>query len=94
MTRSRINSSELDAIKALLFREWDPIGISDVGGPEDEYDAYALQVYKMLSEGADSAAIAQYLNWMVTSRMSLRGNPDWCRAVAIKAVAIHELKHR
>jgi hypothetical protein len=87
-------SSELDAIKALLLHEWDPIGISDVAEAKDEYDTYAFQMYTMLREGANETAIARYLNWVVTSRMSLPGNPDRDSAIATKAIAIHALGHR
>jgi hypothetical protein len=39
-------SSELEAIKGLLLHEWDPIGVSEFPEASDEYDAYALQVYR------------------------------------------------
>lgn len=87
-------SSELEAIKALLLHEWDPIGVSGCEGAEDEYDRYALQVCKMLVEGADAVAIARYLGWVVTSQMSLRGNPNRDHTIAAKVVAIHELGGR
>ena len=83
-------SSEVDAIKALLLHEWDPIGVSGVEGAEDEYDRYALEVCKMLGEGADAPAIAHYLNWVITTWMSLRGNVDLDRVIANKAIAIHQ----
>jgi hypothetical protein len=80
---------ELEAIKSLFLHEWDPIGVSDCEGAEDEYDSYAMLVFTMLSSGADAAAIGDYLNWVVTSRMSLRGNPERDSEIAAKAVAIH-----
>ena len=83
--------SELEEMKALLLHDWDPIGVSGCAGAEDEYDRYAVQVCKMLGDGADAATIANYLNWVATTLMSLRGNIDWDRTIASKAVAIHEL---
>jgi hypothetical protein len=80
---------ELEALKSLFLHEWDPIGVSDVEGAKDEYDAYALQVFTMLAGGADVSAIGDYLNWVVTSRMWLQGNPERDREIAAKAVAIH-----
>jgi hypothetical protein len=80
---------ELEAIKSLFLHEWDPIGVSDCEGVEDEYDSYAMHVFAMLANSADTAAIGDYLNWVVTSRMSLRGNPERDREIAAKAVAIH-----
>ena len=84
-------SSELEAIKALLLHDWDPIGVSDIAGAKEEYDTFAHQAYRMIREGADATAIARYLNWVVTSRMWLPGNLDHDRAIATKAIAIHEL---
>ncbi|SDM98096.1 hypothetical protein [Afipia sp. GAS231] len=86
-------SSELEALKSLLLHEWDPIGVSGCEGAEDEYDYYAMQVFKMLADEADAATIGEYLNWVVTSRMSLRGNPDMDRDIAAKAVAIYGRRH-
>ncbi|MGA7805456.1 hypothetical protein [Bradyrhizobium sp.] len=83
---------ELDLIKDLLLHEWDPIGVSDCEGAEDEYDRYALRVFRMLGEEADANAIARYLTSLVTSSMGLRGNPEKDRAIAAKAVAIHASK--
>ena len=81
--------SELEAMKALLLHNLDPIGVSSCAGAEDEYDHYALQICKMLGDGADAATIADYLNWVATSLMSLQGNIDRDRKIASKAIAIH-----
>jgi len=94
LTSLKPMSSELEAIKGLLLHEWDPIGVSEFAEASDEYDAYALQVYKMVREHADADAIARYLNWVVTSQMWLPGNLDHNRAIAIKVLAIHKLGHR
>jgi hypothetical protein len=80
---------ELEELKSLFLHEWDPIGVSGCEGAEDEYDSYAMQVFTMLARGADTAAIGDYLNWVVTSRMSLQGNPERDREIAAKAVAIY-----
>ena len=80
----------LNLIKNLLLHEWDPIGVFGCEGAEDEYDCYALHVFEMLRKGADADAIARYLTYVVTSAMSLRGNPEEDRVIAAKAVAIRE----
>ena len=82
--------AELEALKRLLFQEWDPIGVSDCEGAEDEYDRYARQVFTILAEGAEPQAVASYLNWVVISQMSLPGNLARDNEIADKAVAIHE----
>ena len=82
--------SELEAIKRLLLREWDPIGLSDCDGAESHYDAYALRVSEMLEEGADAVAIASYLTRVVTTELLLTANPECDRAIAAKVVAIRQ----
>ncbi|MGJ5176816.1 hypothetical protein ACQR16_07725 [Bradyrhizobium oligotrophicum] len=81
--------SKLDLIRALLLSEWDPIGVSGCEGAEDEYDRYALQVFKMLQDGADVASIASYLTGVVTNRMSLTGRPEVDRRIAARVLMIH-----
>ena len=51
-----------DAIRQILFHDWDPIGISDQGFPDDEYDGYIGAVYKMLYENRSEEAIANFLD--------------------------------
>lgn len=46
------------AIRRILWEDWDPIGC---GVPEDEYDDYVWPVYRLLYDGADRAAIREYL---------------------------------
>jgi hypothetical protein len=41
---------ELEAIKRLLWEDWDPIGVNGFG-PNDEYDNYAFRIFVMLKEG-------------------------------------------
>lgn len=83
-------SSKLDLIRTLLRSEWDPIGVSGRGAPEDEYDRYALQVFAMLQDGADVASIASYLTGVVTDRMSLTGRPEVDRRIAERALIIYQ----
>lgn len=37
-----------DAIRSILYRDWDPIGVCR-SGLEDEYDPYTAGVYRILS---------------------------------------------
>lgn len=37
-----------DAIRQVLLRKWDPIGIGDVESCVDEYDRYIAPVYRLL----------------------------------------------
>lgn len=46
------------AIRAILHRDWDPIGCAV---PEDEYDSYVWPVLKLLRNGALRAEVEAYL---------------------------------
>jgi hypothetical protein len=83
-------SSELEALKRLLLREWDPLGLSDCDGAECHYDPYACRVLEMLAEGAEVDAIAIYLNSVVTTELSLASDIACDQAIATKAIVIHQ----
>lgn len=82
--------SELEVLKSLLLREWDPLGLSNCEGAESHYDPYAVRVLEMLTGGADAVVVASYLNSVVRSEMSLTANLECDRAIATRAVAIHK----
>lgn len=71
--RNKYQSRENRArVRAILWREWDPIGIRDSFEPSDEYDRYADRAYVMLmDEHATAEAIAAYLFEVATDRMRL-----------------------
>lgn len=50
-----------DELRAILMREWDPIGVADISEVADEYDDYVLHIGSMLADGTDEAEIAEYL---------------------------------
>jgi hypothetical protein len=82
-------TTQLDAVKALLWEEWDPIGVNDMPEAHGEYDTYAEQVYVMLARGADAEEIARHLIWVVIEYMGLGTNGDAEALIARKAFAIH-----
>ena len=82
--------SKLEALKSLLLREWDPLGLSNCDGAEGHYDPYAVRILEMLTEGADAVVVASYLNSVVTFEMSLTANLECDRAIATNAVAIRK----
>lgn len=88
-------TDELEQLKALLWEEWDPIGVNcDAGGPTDEYDSYALKLYSMLKSNASRDEILNYLVWVRTEYIGIgeKGDPaiEADRIVADKAMQIHE----
>jgi hypothetical protein len=63
-----------DAIRAVLLREWDPIGVAnDDDWPQDEYDAYVGEIY-----GSDSWRAAKVKNSLLgTYALSKRSSWVW-----------------
>lgn len=69
----------LSAIQHVLWREWDPIGVRDLGGPDDEYDSYASEIYAMFQSSTKSTVleITIYLDRVETENMGLSfASPD------------------
>jgi hypothetical protein len=60
-----------DAIRAVLLREWDPIGIRNVPEAQDEYDGYVAGVYRLLVSGATVSALAEHLARIERDAMGL-----------------------
>jgi hypothetical protein len=50
-----------DAIRQVLFREWDPIGVKDNPNLQDEYDAYIAPVYRILSSSRSEQELVDFL---------------------------------
>jgi len=71
-----------EAIRAILLKEWDPIGVADIPEAQDEYDAYVPGVYKRLITWASSEEIFAYLWDIETEHMGLYGNAGHTRAIA------------
>ena len=81
-------SASLEAIKRLLWEDWDPIGIKGNSNVSDEYDSYAVQIHAMLSKGVSPDEIAHHLAWIVTSLMGLGADEQRTVAIAKRAAVI------
>ena len=62
-----------DAIREILMREWDPIGVADVPEAQDEYDQYISQIHAMLIRREPKYKLIDYLLWAETKSMGLYG---------------------
>jgi hypothetical protein len=62
------------AVKGVLLREWDPIGVGRLGGPEDEYDSYVPVVCGLLMTRRTKREIFDYLWTLETQHMGMPGN--------------------
>jgi hypothetical protein len=60
------------AIREVLMAEWDPIGVRDLSGPEDEYDVFVGTVYLLLvREDVSADQIEAHLLDAATGRLGL-----------------------
>lgn len=70
------------AIREILLREWDPVGVSEFAGAQDEYDGYVDEVSELLNEKASAARIFDWLWAIETERMMLDGDRQQTARVA------------
>ncbi len=77
-----------NAIRRILLKEWDPIGVKDVPQAQNEYDSYTPQICKMLINHESSENIFQYLWKIETDYMGLSGNQNHTRSIAKKLADI------
>jgi hypothetical protein len=59
------------AVRAILFREWDPIGVNDNDLCGDEYDSYAPTICRWLREGVDEYKLAAHLSRIQRESMGM-----------------------
>lgn len=78
-------------INTILFRDWDPIGVSDDSEcPDNEYENYVGGIYRLVTRGGDVNELAQHLGRIETEQIELE-KPDReerCRRVAQKLLAL------
>ena len=90
MAKDRYDKRLWREIGIVLFRDWDPIGVSDMGAPSDEYDSYVGGVYRLVTGGADPNELSRHLLRIETETIGLetRGEEPWRSAVAEKLLAL------
>ena len=72
-TAGRVWLTIQDQIRAVLNRDWDPIGVADI--VEDEYDGYIGRIYSLLATDAGEQTIADHLLWIELEQMGLAATP-------------------
>jgi len=85
-----------DAIRQILFHEWDPIGINQ-DGVEDEYDAYIGRISRLLIENCSEDELIKFLFNVERDSMGLSPvSAEPLRPVALKLMAldVHIAKQR
>jgi hypothetical protein len=61
MDRKQELRATLPALREILLREWDPIGVRDEPAARGEYDQDALALFGMIANGATDAELEAYL---------------------------------
>jgi hypothetical protein len=68
-------------VRAILLKEWDPIGVGHEPRAQDEYDSYAPQIAGMVLRDMSKAELAALLLTIEHDLMGLPGNE--ARAIAV-----------
>jgi hypothetical protein len=72
-----------NSIRQILFREWDPIGVSDNPKLSDEYDAYIAPVYRILVGKRSEEDLIAFLQKTERDQIGLESaSAEQLRAVA------------
>jgi len=58
-------------VRVSLLIDWDPIGVNEYPGAQDEYDSYVDGVCNLLISGADAHKLKQHLSHIETVGMGL-----------------------
>lgn len=82
------DTSAYEALDRLLYREWDPIGVSESNGPDDEYRSYLSEFWRLVDSGAPEHAIADYLHKIERERITLETSAEHRLDVARKAACL------
>jgi hypothetical protein len=72
------------AVRLILMRDWDPIGIGDEPAAQDEYDGYVVPLLHLLQDDASPSALAERLLRIETVEMGLPGDRERALRVAQK----------
>jgi hypothetical protein len=85
-------SSQLlqNRVRYALLHEWDPIGVQEYPGAQDEYDSYVPDVYRMLLSRATEEEILNYLWWLETRHMGLGGERERTETFAKRLLQIRD----
>ena len=71
-----------NAIRKVLLRVWDPIGVADLLEAADEYDSYISQIHGLLLRREPLYKLVDFLWWAETENMGLAGNRRRTQQVA------------
>jgi len=91
MTSSKIKRAAQiqHAIRQVLFRDWDPIGVNDNPNLQDECDAYIAPVYRILSCSRSEQELVDFLFRTEGESIGLQcDSPERLRPIARKLLEL------
>ena len=77
----------IDAISAVLFEHWDPIGVraQDERWPRDEYEGYAAGLLELMDHDASDDVVAEHLARLESAWMGLEPPSPLAHRLAVVA---------
>lgn len=75
-------------IAQILLNEWDPAGVVDEPGAQDEYDTYAMQLVGLLARGASEQEICEFLDMILDTQFEMNPEVIGSRSAAKAIVAL------
>lgn len=69
-------------VRAILTKDWDPVGVGNEPKAADEYDDYVPAVVAMIRTRTSVDAIGEYLLTVERRKMGLAGDATRARSVA------------
>lgn len=79
-----------DSIRHLLLFEWDPIGIQNELGAQDEYDSYVNGIYRLVVGKNEEEKILDHLYLLHTEVIGLETTREELMPVVKKLAALKE----
>ena len=79
-----------EALDRLLFRQWDPIGVYDIDGADDEYRMYLPRFWDLVRHSAPESEIVAHLAEIERERITLETSDEHRLDIARKAAALVE----
>lgn len=79
-----------DAVREILLREWDPIGVAGIPEAQDEYDCYVDRLCVMIARDEPAYTIAERLWRIETTGMGLGGDRQRAEKVAERLIGLRD----
>lgn len=78
------------AIRDVLLKEWDPIGVAHIPEAADEYDSYIGEIHAILIRREPVYKLVDFLWWVESEHMGLAGNRRRTEQVAERLLRLIE----